>query len=207
MWQKVSSKLIRNNIFKQYNIKYTYNRKREANMATKIMIDAGHGGFDNGAVYNGRTEKADNLNLALALGDALADRGFDVEYTRTTDVYDSPTRKAQIANEAGADYLISLHRNSSPTPNQYGGVQTLVYTDSGVQGELARAVNSELEKLGFRNINVDERKDLAVLRRSSMPAILIETGFINNDYDNYLFDYNFEKIAEAIANAVDETIE
>ncbi|MBP3325117.1 MAG: N-acetylmuramoyl-L-alanine amidase [Coprococcus sp.] len=176
-------------------------------MATKIMIDAGHGGYDNGAVHNGRTEKADNLNLALALGDALAERGFDVEYTRTTDVYDSPTRKAQIANEAGADYLISLHRNSSPTPNQYGGVQTLVYTDSGVQGELARAVNSELEKLGFRNINVDERKDLAVLRRSRMPAILIETGFINNDYDNYLFDYNFEKIAEGIANAVDNTID
>ncbi|MGN0395623.1 MAG: N-acetylmuramoyl-L-alanine amidase, partial [Coprococcus sp.] len=119
-------------------------------MATKIMIDAGHGGFDNGATYEGRTEKADNLNLALALGDALSRRGFDVEYTRTTDVYDSPTRKAQMANEAGADYLISLHRNSASYPNQYNGVQTLVYEDSGVQGRLARAVNSELEKLGFK---------------------------------------------------------
>ncbi len=175
-------------------------------MAKKIMIDAGHGGFDNGAVHNGRTEKADNLNLALALGDELSKRGYDVEYTRTTDVYDSPTRKAQIANEAGADYLISLHRNSASYPNQYNGVQTLVYTDSGVQGRLARAVNSELEKLGFKNINVEERKDLAVLRRSNMPAILIETGFINSDYDNYLYDYNFEKIADAIANAVEETI-
>ena len=45
-----------------------------------------------------------------------------------------------------------------------------------------------------------------MLRRTEKPAVLIETGFINNDYDNYLYDYNFEAIADAIANAVDETI-
>ena len=72
-------------------------------MAAKIMIDAGHGGYDNGASYEGRLEKNDNLNLALALGDELERRGYDVEYTRTTDVYDSPARKAQIGNERGAD--------------------------------------------------------------------------------------------------------
>ena len=93
-------------------------------MAIKIMIDAGHGGFDNGASYNGRTEKNDNLNLALALGDALSELGYDVEFTRTTDVYDSPTRKAQIGNESGADYFISLHRNAAPYPNKYNGVET-----------------------------------------------------------------------------------
>ena len=54
-------------------------------MAAKIMIDAGHGGYDNGASYEGRLEKNDNLNLALALGDELERRGYDVEYTRTTD--------------------------------------------------------------------------------------------------------------------------
>ena len=57
-----------------------------------------------------------------------------------------------------------------------------------------------------RPTNVEERPGLAVLRRTEMPAVLIETGFINNDYDNYLYDYNFEAIADAIANAVDETI-
>lgn len=175
-------------------------------MAAKIMIDAGHGGYDNGASYEGRLEKNDNLNLALALGDELERRGYDVEYTRTTDVYDSPVRKAQKGNESGADYFISLHRNSSPEPNGYNGVQTLVYDRSGVKYELAQNINNELEKLGFRNINVDERPGLAVLRRTQMPAVLVETGFINNDYDNYLYDYNFEAIASAIADAVDETI-
>lgn len=175
-------------------------------MAAKIMIDAGHGGYDNGASYEGRLEKNDNLNLALALGDELERRGYDVGYTRTTDVYDSPVRKAQKGNESGADYFISLHRNSSPEPNGYNGVQTLVYDRSGVKYELAQNINNELEKLGFRNINVDERPGLAVLRRTQMPAVLVETGFINNDYDNYLYDYNFEAIAAAIADAVDATI-
>lgn len=175
-------------------------------MAAKIMIDAGHGGYDNGASYEGRLEKNDNLNLALALGDELERRGYDVEYTRTTDVYDSPVRKAQIGNESGADYFISLHRNSSPEPNTYNGVQTLVYDKSGIKYELAQNINNELEKLGFRNINVEERPGLAVLRRTQMPAVLIETGFINNDYDNYLYDYNFEAIASAITDAVEKTI-
>lgn len=175
-------------------------------MAAKIMIDAGHGGYDNGASYEGRLEKNDNLNLALALGDELERRGYDVEYTRTMDVYDSPVRKAQIGNESGADYFISLHRNSSPEPNTYNGVQTLVYDKSGIKYELAQNINNELEKLGFRNINVEERPGLAVLRRTQMPAVLIETGFINNDYDNYLYDYNFEAIASAIADAVEKTI-
>lgn len=175
-------------------------------MAIKIMIDAGHGGFDNGASYNGRTEKNDNLNLALALGDALSELGYDVEFTRTTDVYDSPTRKAQIGNESGADYFISLHRNAAPYPNKYNGVETLVYNTSGIAYEMAENVDAELAKIGFENLGVEERKNLAVLRRTTMPAILIETGFIDSDKDNYLFDYRFEDIVNAIALGIDEAL-
>lgn len=175
-------------------------------MAIKIMIDAGHGGFDNGASYNGRTEKNDNLNLALALGDALSELGYDVEFMRTTDVYDSPTRKAQIGNESGSDYFISLHRNAAPYPNKYSGVETLVYNTSGIAYEMAENVDAELAKIGFENLGVEERKNLAVLRRTTMPAILIETGFIDSDKDNYLFDYRFEDIVNAIALGIDETL-
>ena len=56
-------------------------------MAYKIMVDAGHGGADLGATYEGRQEKDDNLNLALAVGKILSQNGVDVEYTRTTDIY------------------------------------------------------------------------------------------------------------------------
>lgn len=59
----------------------------------KIAVDAGHGGSDYGATYNGRAEKDDNLKLALAVGDILEKNGIDVVYTRTTDEYETPLKK------------------------------------------------------------------------------------------------------------------
>ena len=73
-----------------------------------VIIDPGHGGMDPGAVYKGRQEKDDNLRLALAVGELLSQNGVDVLYTRTDDVYDSPYRKAMIANEIIID--ISIER-------------------------------------------------------------------------------------------------
>lgn len=175
-------------------------------MAATIVIDAGHGGSDGGAVYNGRLEKDDNLRLALAVGNLLEQRGYNVIYTRTEDVFDSPSEKARIANRSGADYFISFHRNSSPYPNTYSGVETLVYSDSGVRGELARSVNAELAKVGFNNLGVKERTNLTVLRRTQMPAILIEAGFLNTDADNRTFDNNFDAIARAIATGVENVV-
>lgn len=126
-------------------------------MPIKIMIDPGHGGYDNGASYEGRKEKDDALRLALAVGGILAGEGYDVEYTRTDDVYDSPVEKARIGNASGADFFVSIHRNSSPTPNQYNGVQTLIYDDSGIKADMAANINKQLEEVGYRNINVQER--------------------------------------------------
>lgn len=175
-------------------------------MAISIMIDAGHGGYDNGATYENRREKDDNLALALAVGELLSRDGYDVEYTRTEDVYDSPVQKARIGNASDADFFVSIHRNSSPTPNQYNGVQTLIYDNSGIKAAMAENVNKRLEEVGYRNINVLERPDLAVLRRTRMPAILVEAGFINSDTDNKLFDDKFSETAEAIALGIAETI-
>ena len=171
-----------------------------------VIIDPGHGGMDPGAVYKGRQEKDDNLRLALAVGELLSQNGVDVLYTRTDDVYDSPYRKAMIANESGADYLISFHRNASPIAGNASGIETLVYADRGVAAQMARDINKELAALGFRDIGVIERPGLAVLRRSRMPAVLIETGFIDNDADNLKFDEEFEEIAAAISNGILETL-
>ncbi len=175
-------------------------------MPVKIMIDAGHGGYDNGASYEGRREKDDTLRLALAVGSILEGQGYDVEYTRTDDVYNSPVEKARIGNDSGADFFVSIHRNSSPSPNQYNGVQTLIYDNSGIKAEMAENINKNLEQVGYRNINVQERPNLAVLRRTKMPAVLVEAGFINSDIDNNLFDTKFNETAKAIADGIDETI-
>ncbi len=174
-------------------------------MAT-IVLDAGHGGSDPGAVYQDRLEKDDNLALTLAVGDALSESGIKVLYTRTTDMYDTPTEKALEANATGADYFISIHRNSSPSPNQFTGVETLVYSEGGASNILATNINKELEKVGFTNLGVEERPNLAVLKRTTMPAILIELGFINTEADNLLFDQEFDAIVNAIVKGVLTTI-
>ena len=175
-------------------------------MAYRVMVDAGHGGYDNGAVYNGRREKDDNLRLALAVGQILAQNGIDVEYTRTEDIYQNPNEKARIANESGVDFFVSLHRNSSPYPNTYSGVETLVYNTGDIKEEFAENINEELEEVGFNNLGVNVRTNLAVLRRTQMPAVLVEVGFINTDADNALFDSRFYEIANAIAQGILETI-
>lgn len=175
-------------------------------MAVTVALDAGHGGYDSGAVHEGRREKDDNLALTLAVGEILQRNGVDVVYTRTEDVYDSPVRKAQIANESGADYFISFHRNSSPVDNQYSGVETLLYDENGVKAEMARAINEELAEVGYNNLGLNIRRDLAVLRRTQMPALLLEVGFINTDADNTLLDARFDAVAQAIANGVLQTI-
>jgi N-acetylmuramoyl-L-alanine amidase len=176
------------------------------------MLDAGHGGVDPVAVYDKRQEKDDNLKLAMAVGKILSENGIDVVYTRTTDVYQTPFEKARLANESGADYFISFHRNSSPEPDQYQGVEVLVYDKSGVKYEMAQNIVGALGEIGFQELGVKERPGLVVLRRTKMPALLIETGFLNSEADNKLYEENEEAIARAIAGAIlgtlqEETVE
>ena len=123
-------------------------------------------------------------------------------YTRTEDIYQTPYQKAMAANESGADFLVSLHRNSSEYPNQYTGVETLIYDKNGEKAEIAEDINEELENIGFRNNGVKIRPGLVILRRSKMPAVLVESGFINSEEDNRLFDEEFDRIADAIADAI-----
>lgn len=176
-------------------------------MPYSIMLDSGHGGRDPGAVYMGRQEKDDTLRLTLAIGEILQDNGIDVMYTRTTDVFISPIQRAQEANEAGVDFFVSIHRNSFPTDNQVSGVESLVYDKSGIKYEMAQNINKQLETIGFVNLGVQARPNLIVLRRTKMPAVLVEVGFINSDTDNLLFDRNFADIAQAIAEGIMDTLE
>lgn len=172
----------------------------------KVAIDAGHGGNDFGAVFNGRKEKDDVFRLAMEVGRILEESGVDVFYVRDDDIYETPFKKATDANNSGADLFVSLHRNSSEMPNQYSGVETLVYEKGGTRSRLANNINAELEAVGFNNLGVSERPNLVVLRRTQMPAALVEVGFINNENDNRIFDQNFNAIAKGIADGILTTL-
>lgn len=168
---------------------------------SKIMLDAGHGGTDSGAVgCDGRYEKDDVLRLVLAIGELLSNRdGVDVCYTRTTDVFDNVDVKAKKGNEAGVDFFASFHRNSaSETANGY---ETLVYSDEGDAHTFAEYANARMDEIGFRHRGTKIRTDLAVLKRTNMPAALCEVGFVTNESDNDLFESRFNDIVVDLANA------
>ncbi len=173
----------------------------------RVILDAGHGGQEPGAIFEGRLEKDDNLRLALAVGQILSDNGVDVMFTRVTDIYQTPFSKAQMANRAGADYFISIHRNAMPVPGTASGIESLVYENSGTAALMAENINRGLEAAGFQNLGISERPGLIVLRRTEMPAVLVEAGFLDNEADNRFFDENFERIANGIAQGILETIQ
>lgn len=166
-----------------------------------FAIDAGHGGYDNGASYGERAEKDDNLRLARRVRDELIRLGQDVVLTRDSDVFVPLDERANIANNAGADLFISLHRNSYPqqlpTAN---GVENYIYVYADERNErMARVVLDKVAQVGIRQDRGVSRADLAVLRYAEMPSMLLEMGFINDAEDNRLFDENLDAYARAIA--------
>lgn len=171
-----------------------------------IMLDAGHGGDDPGSTYLDRMEKDDALRLTLAVGELMQQSGINVVYTRTEDVYETPARKAAEGNASGADYFVSIHRNSSLGDNLYTGVTSLVYDLYGPARQMAENINRQLERTGFANQGIHEQKNLIVLNKTQMPAILVEIGFINTERDNLLFDSRFSEIAQAVADGITMSI-
>lgn len=167
-----------------------------------FMLDAGHGGNDSGAAYNGRLEKDDNLRMTLAVGERLARSGERVIYTRKNDTTVELADRSAMANAAGATYFVSFHRNSASTVGR--GVEVYYYTGLSAQSTAARMaapVQDALVACGFHNRGV-KQANFSVLRKTSMPAILIELAFINNEAENAKLDAEFDRIADAIASAL-----
>ena len=144
----------------------------------KIFIDIGHGGSDPGAVSKIK-ESTFTLIYGLALGIALTLLGFEVMYSRTTDIYVSLSERCRLANEWGADYFISVHFNAGGGI----GIETFALAAGGKAEKLANAVQIALIK---ETGAVDRGRKFAnfqVLRDTNMPAILIEGGFVDSEID------------------------
>ena len=169
-----------------------------------VVIDAGHGGYDNGAAFEGRLEKDDNLRLALAVRQHLEAMGIPTLMTREDDTFIPLPDRANMANQAGARLFLSLHRNSytEHTPSAHG-VENIVYLTAPVATEeMARLVLDEVVRVGVQADRGVTRGDYYVLRRTQMPAMLLEMGFIIDPEDNRLFDEKMEEYAAAIARGV-----
>lgn len=157
----------------------------------KVMIDAGHGGTDPGAVNGNRKEKDDALRLSLAVANYLS-RNYDVKVclTRKVDEFQSLTSRTSYANGMNVDLFVSFHRNSA-NDGEANGYESLICAKGGQAEVLANEFCRSMAPLKNRGIKV--RPELAVLRNTKMPAVLCEVGFISNDHDNMIFDNLFTR--------------
>ena len=141
----------------------------------KVLIDIGHGGTDPGAVA--KIKEADyTLIYGLELGKVLASLGAEIKYSRTTDTFVSLADRAKTANQWGAKYFVSLHFNAGGGT----GIETFALAPGGNAERLAKTVQASLiESTGMANRGV-KFSNFQVLRDTSMPAILIEGGFVDS---------------------------
>ena len=158
---------------------------------TSVVIDAGHGGKDPGAVGKKSKEKDITLKVAKMTGDYIKQNCPDVKviYTRSSDVFVSLLRRAQIANENKADLFISIHCNANSSPQPYG-VETFV------MGEHRNAANLEVAKKENASILYEEnaQSDYGGFDPNS-PEAYIMLNFFQSEYKNASLD-----LAERIQN-------
>lgn len=153
-----------------------------------IVIDAGHGGYDPGAVSVDETitEKSITLATAELLKERLQDAGTNVILTRSTDEFVSLNNRVEIAHSVNADLFISLHFDAMPVANSMTGTTTYYQSDTNL--ELANTVNRYLEQnMPLKNNGV-RMGDYYVLRTNKQPSILLELGYMNNNLDTQYID-------------------
>lgn len=181
-----------------------------------VIIDAGHGGEDSGAVDNGLLEKDINLDIALKLRDFLISSGYTVVMTRDTDIsiYDSSSstvrekkvsdlhNRLSIINSSENNILISIHQNKFEQSKYYGA--QMFYSKNNADSErLAESIRQSVTGL----LQPDNKRELKpaentiyILDKATVPSIIVECGFLSNPQEaQKLSDENYRtKMAFAI---------
>lgn len=171
-----------------------------------IVIDAGHGGKDSGAISADQSifEKDLALNTALLLRNRLKDAGTNVILTRNQDVYISLDDRVSLSNKHEADAFISIHYDAVEQANTMSGTTTYYQKDDNF--ELAKIVNSYLDTQGALPNNGVRLADYQVLRENTQTAILLELGYMNHNKDTQVItSAGYQAtIVEAIYQALGE---
>jgi N-acetylmuramoyl-L-alanine amidase len=163
-------------------------------LAIKIFIDQGHnpsGNFNSGAEGNGIAESEVNYQVGIDLLNLLNnDSRFEARVSRPTPTTILGTTNAtslqervRLANEWPANYFISIHCNSNPNP-AINGTEVYIYQTNTQANWLAvQVLNAVTQTVGTKNNGVRVNPSLYVLRRTNMPSILIELGYVTNSSD------------------------
>ncbi len=181
-------------------------------MAIKIYIDQGHNpqNPNAGAEGNGLREQDITYNVGKELGDLLrANPNFEVRESRPSpDVVlgssnsTSLRLRVQDANSWDADYFISIHTNASSNP-QANGTEAFAYASGTPAFSLGEDILEGISRItGLQNRGMKARPGLYVLRRTAMPAVLVELGFITNPEDAALMNNRPDLFARGIYEGI-----
>ncbi|MFB9275208.1 N-acetylmuramoyl-L-alanine amidase [Cohnella cellulosilytica] len=170
-----------------------------------VVLDAGHGGTDPGAIsITKRTEKEFNLAVVLKIQALLeGDERINLIMTRTDDSYPTLQDRYNLANSVQADIFVSVHANSSTSPNTNGTETYYTREDSKAFAALMHSVfapSTGLKDNGYKKHSVN----LAVTTKTTMPAILLEVGYLSSSIDEpQLWTEELQnRVAEAVATGI-----
>lgn len=168
-----------------------------------VVIDPGHGGKDPGAIgLRGLQEKDVILPISKKITDILEQKGIQVVMTRDSDYFVDLAPRVTIAERANADLFVSIHANSMPANRtDISGLETYYF---GSGQSLARTIHASV----LRNVNINDRgvrkARFFVLRKSSMPSVLVEVGFVTGTVDSPRLGTTAyqNQMAQAIADGI-----
>ena len=187
-----------------------------------VVIDAGHGGKDPGAVYkneNGEIELAEkdvNLTIANKVYNILLSEGVNVKYTRNTDKFLELKEITDIANGYDADLFVSVHINAMENSPDVSGMMVLYNGDAlgekyGINSkEVAVNIDKKIAAaVNIKDRGIVSRPGLWVLRKTNMPAVLIECAFISNADDRAIMtdESALNAFARSIADGIKQSLE
>lgn len=173
---------------------------KEDKVMPKVFLSAGHGGSDPGASANGLKEKDINLNTLLACRDMLERNGVKVVCSRTSDVNDPVGDEVKEANASGADIAVSFHANAGGG----NGFEAFYYSSNPKGKKLAALGEKYVKQLGQNSRGLKAGDKLKFVRATTMPAVLFESFFVDNDADVLIGDTVAEqrKFGTAYAKAI-----
>ncbi|MFC4101208.1 N-acetylmuramoyl-L-alanine amidase [Paenibacillus xanthanilyticus] len=169
-----------------------------------VVLDAGHGGSDPGTIgYTKTQEKAFTLALALKIERLFQnDPDIQIVMTRTDDSYPTLSERSQLANRLGADLFLSIHANSVKNKPDVSGTESFYYHDNSKA--FAEMMHQYLlGATGFKDRKV-KKQSFQVLRETTMPAALLEVGFLSNQVEEQIiFTEEFQdRVAQSVADGI-----
>ena len=163
----------------------------------KVFLSAGHGGIDPGAVAYGLKEKDINLNIMLACNDVLIRHGVDTVLSRTKDENDPVAQEVKEANASKAAIAMSFHGNAG----RGDGSETWYSKGSAKGRELASLCEKHVREIGQNSRGIKPSTELWFVKATTMPAVICECAFVDNDKDNDIIDTVEEQRAFGVAYA------